>query len=216
MDPLPYNVTISSQAASLDYFPARDTTIDAGWNVTYSDGIQNIRYGPQGKGTACRQTSLLGARITFNWVGTAVYLYGNATSGSYKIRVDGSDITDLPSGQGGVLGVKTGMPYSNHSVVLIALGGGRVSFWYAEVTIGAGYPGFVALTFLDQWLTGVHIHRSPASTTTIPVVLENSDKTSFMANAFFTYSPVITSIEDTTTGWYVDSVVRSSKSKQSQ
>jgi hypothetical protein len=147
MEPLPYNITVSSSAASLKYSPARDTQIDWGWNITYSDGIYSSPYGPQGIGSAIHRTTNPGSTIELNWVGTAVYLYGNATRVSYQITVDSVDIGDV--GGQGLLGSKTELQYGEHSAVLTALGGSTVSFWYADVTIGVGYPEYVACTVMS-------------------------------------------------------------------
>ncbi|KAK7053007.1 hypothetical protein VNI00_004328 [Paramarasmius palmivorus] len=175
MNPLPYNVTLSSQSATLIYAPFRDATIDLGWNVTYSGGVRNTEGpnvpGPQGVGTPYRRTTNAGASVELRWIGTAIYLYGNATSGSYSITVDGSAIDDLPSGRDGLLGTKTGLAYSNHSVILTAVGGIEISFWYADVTIGVGYP------------------NASVKMKTIPTVNQGPDPSLFTANSFFTYRP---------------------------
>ncbi|KAL0575307.1 hypothetical protein V5O48_006658 [Marasmius crinis-equi] len=143
MDPLPYNVTLSSQTASISYSPAREGSIDAGWNSTYSAGSRDTGYGrPQGLGTNYHRTTLTGASLEFEWIGTAVYLYGNATAGSYSITVDGQDVgasNDVP--QGGLLGRKIGLKYGDHTAKLTVLGKGEVAFEYAQVTIGLGYTG---------------------------------------------------------------------------
>ncbi|KAF9262747.1 hypothetical protein L218DRAFT_380604 [Marasmius fiardii PR-910] len=144
-DPLPYNISISSQTASIIYIPARDTSIDAGWNSTYSAGAKDTGYGrDQGLGADSHRTSRSGASLEFSWVGTAVYLYGNAAAGSYGISVDNQDIgvaSDEAVPQGGLLGSKTGLQYGNHTVKLLARGLGEVGFQYAQATIGVGYSG---------------------------------------------------------------------------
>ncbi|KAL0574499.1 hypothetical protein V5O48_007474 [Marasmius crinis-equi] len=143
MDPLPYNITISSQTASILYSPTREGSIDAGWNSTYSSGSKDTGYGrPQGLGTDYHRTTRSGASLELRWVGTAVYLYGNATAGSYTITVDGQDVgasKNVP--QGGLLGRKTGLKYGDHTAKLTVLGKGEVAFQYARVTIGVGYTG---------------------------------------------------------------------------
>ncbi|KAJ8090313.1 hypothetical protein PM082_018909 [Marasmius tenuissimus] len=144
MDPVPYNITLSSQTATISYSPAREGPVNAGWNSTYSAGGRNGPNlpRPQGVGADYHRTSLAGASLELGWDGTAVYLYGKATAGSYRISVDGVDIgasNDVPTG--GLLGSKTGLKYGSHTVKLEVLGKGEVAFQYAEATIGVGYPG---------------------------------------------------------------------------
>ncbi|TCD68536.1 hypothetical protein EIP91_010461 [Steccherinum ochraceum] len=140
MDPLPYNVTISSQTASIVYAPNRDGDPTAGWNVTYSSGTSNtsVDHGvAQGVGTDSHWTVHDGASLQLSWVGTAAYLYGDATSASYSMDIDGQSVPSV--GQGGLLGSKTGLSYGNHTVTLITQGTDPVVFQYAEVTVGIGY-----------------------------------------------------------------------------
>ncbi|ESK83854.1 hypothetical protein Moror_13492 [Moniliophthora roreri MCA 2997] len=142
MDPLPYNVTISSQTASVLYSPDRDTTPDRGWNITYSHGATSTPYGPTGVGADYHRTSVSGATMQLSWVGTALYLYGNAAPGSYKIAVDNIELSELAADlQVGLLGSKTGLSYGSHTATLTVVGGSEVAFQYAEVTIGVGYQG---------------------------------------------------------------------------
>ncbi|KAF9262748.1 hypothetical protein L218DRAFT_845337, partial [Marasmius fiardii PR-910] len=142
-DLLPLNVTISSQTGTIQYLPAREGPVENGWNTSYSDGAVDTGYGrAQGVGTDYHRTSYAGATMEFGWTGTAVYLYGNATAGSYSITVDDEDInasSDVP--QGGLLGSKTRLTYGGHKVKLSVLGKGEVAFSYAQATIGAGKPG---------------------------------------------------------------------------
>jgi len=146
MDPLPYNITLSSQTATISYSPARDGAIDEGWNVSYNPGplktIQLER--PVGVGINYHRTTFPGASLEFGWEGTAVYLYGNATAGSYRISVDGVDTgTSNNVPQGGLLGSVAGLTYGSHTVKLDVLGKGEVAFQYAVATIGVGYLGWV-------------------------------------------------------------------------
>ncbi|KAH8108146.1 hypothetical protein BXZ70DRAFT_40551 [Cristinia sonorae] len=144
MDPLPYNITISSQTATISYLPARDGDSAAGWNLTYSQGTRDTGYGhPQGVGTDVRWTTLDGATMQLSWVGTAVYLYGQAFSASYTVDVDGdrSSFSSANVPQGGLLGSKTGLSYGNHTATLTTHGTGEVSLQFAQLTVGVGYPG---------------------------------------------------------------------------
>ena len=89
----PFNLTLSSQAAVLHYSPARDGPIESGWNVTYSDS-PDATYARQtlGRGANAHRTSVSGASVALDWVGTAVVVYGRAAAGEvgYTIAVDGN------------------------------------------------------------------------------------------------------------------------------
>lgn len=159
-DPLPYNVTISSQSAVVQYAPARDGALTAGWNVTYSSGTANTGFNaPQGVGTDSHQTTHDGATMQLSWVGTAVYLYGNATGASYSIDVDGSSIgsSEATVPQGGLLGSRMNLSYGRHTVTLTVHGTVAVSFQYAELTTGVGYIGYV---FARDYRTTSYSFRS--------------------------------------------------------
>ncbi|KAK7459526.1 hypothetical protein VKT23_009509 [Stygiomarasmius scandens] len=135
MDPLPCNVTLSSQTATITYSPFRDTNVTAGWNVSYVNGIK----GGIGVGDDFHQTSLKGASMEFSWIGTAVYLYGEGSPGSYRVFVDNFDIEATP--QIGVLGIKSDLDYGSHTVRLETVTNSQVIFRHAEVTIGVGFSG---------------------------------------------------------------------------
>ncbi|KAK7058654.1 hypothetical protein VNI00_002290 [Paramarasmius palmivorus] len=145
MDPIPYNVTISSRTASILYSPTRDTSLDKGWNVTYSNGVKDVGwFGKAGVGIGSHSTTTAGATMKLSWVGTAIYLYGeSAKATSYGISVDGVDVFgSSPSGSSfepGLLGLKTGLSYGSHTAELTVVGGDKVRFQHAIVTIGMGY-----------------------------------------------------------------------------
>ncbi|KAK1221982.1 hypothetical protein PQX77_015199, partial [Marasmius sp. AFHP31] len=142
-DPLPYNLTIPSQTASLYYYPPRgaNSTASNGWELWYS-AIDPPDWRRQGKGADFHKSTKAGAFVTFNWLGTAIYVYGTGTRESYKFSVDGQDIGQtFDVQQGGLLGSMTGMEYKEHSATLKVVGGEGLSLQYADLTIGLGYPG---------------------------------------------------------------------------
>ncbi|KAH8100275.1 hypothetical protein BXZ70DRAFT_179619 [Cristinia sonorae] len=144
MEPFPYNITVSSQTGTILYLPSRDGNASLGWNVTYSQGTSDTGYNhPQGVGVDSHQTTYDGATMQFSWIGTAMFLYGQADGASYTIDVDGdqSSSASVSVPQGGLLGSRTGLIYGNHTLTLTTHGTGQVSFQYAELTIGVGYPG---------------------------------------------------------------------------
>ncbi|KAK7464123.1 hypothetical protein VKT23_006287 [Stygiomarasmius scandens] len=146
MNPLPYNITLSSQTASFLYLPLRDGDLTKGWNTSYSGGVKDLGSGyPQGIGADTHRTSAA-ATMELNWTGTAICLYGDAIPGSYIIFVDNVDIGASIQSVTGLLGCKSNLEYGDHNVKLQVVGGHEVAFQYAELTIGVarvGYPGTV-------------------------------------------------------------------------
>ncbi|KAK1230525.1 hypothetical protein PQX77_006397 [Marasmius sp. AFHP31] len=143
-DPIPYNLTIPSQAASLTYSPLRTSSnnSDEGWVLSYSGGLVPGNYwGRKGIGADYHATTLKGSTVQISWIGTGIYFYGNATSDGYKIKVDGDDVQGADVPNGGLLGSKTGLQYKKHTSTLTVVGGKKVAFQYAQVTVGYGYPG---------------------------------------------------------------------------
>ncbi|KAL0068163.1 hypothetical protein AAF712_004823 [Marasmius tenuissimus] len=142
-DPLPYNLTIPSQTASLIYSPARGprTKASDGWELAYP-AVDSIGYQRQGRGADFHNTTRAEASITFGWLGTAIYVYGTGTRESYSFSVDGQNVGQtFDVLQGGLLGSMTGMQYKEHNATLKVVGGEMVAFQYADLTIGLGYPG---------------------------------------------------------------------------
>lgn len=95
--------------------------------------------------TDYHQTTYDGSTLRFSWTGIAIYLYGQAVAASFTIAVDGNASTSsgvtIPAG--GELGMRNGLTYGSHTVVLTTHGTGLVAFQDAEVTIGVGYAGYV-------------------------------------------------------------------------
>ncbi|THV01104.1 hypothetical protein K435DRAFT_854077 [Dendrothele bispora CBS 962.96] len=181
MELLPYNVTLSSQTAcSIRYNPAPNLSANqtTGWKVSYTDGVRDLDYGNDvGVGVDLHQSSLENATMELDWVGTAVYLYGDANVGSYTISVDdGEETPGTPIG--GLLGSKSSLQYGPHKISLRVVGGNLVSFQYAEATIGVGYP------------------QSSPQNTTILAVKEDGTR-----NDFFAYS---SNPSPGTEGWNVE------------
>ncbi|KAL0058725.1 hypothetical protein AAF712_014585 [Marasmius tenuissimus] len=143
VDLQPYNLTIPSQTASLIYSPPRGAHTDAsdGWELAYPI-VDNGRYERQGRGADFHNSTKAGASISFNWLGTAIYVYGTGTRDSYSFSVDGQNVSQTFNvQQGGLLGSMTGMQYKEHNATLKVVGREMVAFQYADLTIGLGYPG---------------------------------------------------------------------------
>ncbi|KAE9401139.1 hypothetical protein BT96DRAFT_856728 [Gymnopus androsaceus JB14] len=134
----PYNVTINSQTANLVYKPYKDGDLSGGWNLTYTLVPDGAAPETTANGTSYHRTTFPGASMALTFTGTDIYLYGNASAGSYSVAVDGGTATqganDVP--QGGLLDAVTSLSYGNHSVTLTSTGTNEVAFQYADVTIG--------------------------------------------------------------------------------
>ncbi|KAE9394472.1 hypothetical protein BT96DRAFT_186751 [Gymnopus androsaceus JB14] len=134
----PYNVTINSQTANLVYEPYKDGDPSGGWNLTYTLIPDGATPETTASGTSYHRTTFPGASMTLTFTGTDIYLYGNASAGSYSVSVDGGNATqganDVP--QGGLLDAVTNLSYGNHTVTLASTGTNEVAFQHADVTIG--------------------------------------------------------------------------------
>ncbi|KAE9388666.1 hypothetical protein BT96DRAFT_926935 [Gymnopus androsaceus JB14] len=138
----PYNVTINSQTANLFYEPYRDGEPSGGWNLTYTLIPDGAAPKTTANGTSYHRTTFPGASMALTFTGTDVYLYGNASAGSYSVSVDGGTVTQGANdvSQGGLLDAVTNLSYGNHTVTLASTGTNEVAFQYADVTIGT-IPG---------------------------------------------------------------------------
>jgi len=136
----PYNITITNHSPVVNYFPYRDGTLDAGWNLTCADSLESA-WSPTSFcfGESSHRSSFVGATLTILFEGTAIYLYGNATLSSYAIFVDGQDSTSFSSAlSSGLLGESIGMTFAKHTLTLTIIQPGLVSFSYAILTVGVG------------------------------------------------------------------------------
>ena len=78
--------------------------------------------------------------MLIDWAGTAVWVYGSASKGSYSVAIDeGTEVTG-EGDIGGLLFSQTGLPYGLHTIKL-AVNGGQVSISGAIITVGMGAPG---------------------------------------------------------------------------
>ncbi|KAE9401140.1 hypothetical protein BT96DRAFT_918984 [Gymnopus androsaceus JB14] len=133
----PYNVTINSQTANLFYEPYRDGDPSGGWNLTYTLVPDGAAPETTANGTSYHRTTFPGASMALTFTGTDIYLYGNASAGSYSISVDGGTATQGANdvSQGGLLDAVTSLSYGNHTVTLASTGTNEVAFQYTDVTI---------------------------------------------------------------------------------
>jgi len=142
MSPAPFNVTLSSQCATIKYLPFRDGPISTGWNVSYS-GTVDSTWSLQsfGSGTSVHRTTLAGATLQIDWLGTAIYLYGTSSSTSYTYTLDGVPTPAAPDSVGGLLASSINLPYGDHTAVLTVNAAQEVAFQGAVLTVGVGNEG---------------------------------------------------------------------------
>uniref|UniRef100_A0A0W0ETN1 Uncharacterized protein n=1 Tax=Moniliophthora roreri TaxID=221103 RepID=A0A0W0ETN1_MONRR len=139
MDPLPYNITLSSQSPAFVYNPshAENGTPEGAHNNGTVHGVVI------GVGEAYVQATHSLASMSLTWVGTAVYLYGFSTSPeSYWIEIDEGNARNLRvDPESNLLASVTGLSYGNHTISLHNndVGATLLTFHYAVLTIGIGY-----------------------------------------------------------------------------
>ncbi|ESK87237.1 hypothetical protein Moror_5825 [Moniliophthora roreri MCA 2997] len=139
MDPLPYNITLSSQSPAFVYSPshAENGTPEGAHNNGTVHGVVI------GAGEAYVQATHSLASMSLTWVGTVVYLYGFSTSPeSYWIEIDEGNARNLRvDPESNLLASVTGLSYGNHTISLHNndVGATLLTFHYAVLTIGIGY-----------------------------------------------------------------------------
>ena len=91
--------------------------------------------------TSAHRTTLPDASVRLDWIGTAIYLYGEATVGAYTILLDGST-ADLGTSAPGLLFSKSGLTYGAHTLTLrVVQGTTTTSVSSAIITVGMGEAG---------------------------------------------------------------------------
>jgi len=140
----PYNFTISDQSPLFQYLPFRDGPIQTSWNVTYAYD-QDSTWAPDtfiGAGPSSHRTQFVGASVQLDWVGTAVYLYGEGSQDGYTIELDGSwtNQTSTFLSTPGLLFSQSNLTYGPHTLVLqVVKSGATIS--NATITVGMGESG---------------------------------------------------------------------------
>jgi len=91
--------------------------------------------------TSAHRTTLPGASVRLDWIGTGIYLYGEASVGAYTIQLDGAT-ADLGASAPGLLFSKSGLTYGPHTLILrVVLGTSTTSISNAIITVGMGEDG---------------------------------------------------------------------------
>lgn len=86
--------------------------------------------------------------MLFEWIGTAVWLYGIAEPSAYTISNENNVNLTVPAQPLGANGVRllygeTGMDYGPHKIQLSVLGKSTVTIVSATVTVGVGPEKYV-------------------------------------------------------------------------
>jgi hypothetical protein len=94
-------------------------------------------------------------------VGTAIYLYGEASQGEYTIELDGTQTTPASSAPG-LLFSQSNLAYGSHTLVLqVVKSGATIS--NATITVGMGQAGYVSLSLkLKKEAYITHHHPAPS------------------------------------------------------
>ena len=84
----------------------------------------------------------MGAWAELDWIGTAIYLYGEGSQNGYTIELDGILTTQTPGvlNVPGLLFSQSGLTYGHHSLVLKVVQS-EATISYAIITVGMGEVG---------------------------------------------------------------------------
>ncbi|KAH9838010.1 uncharacterized protein C8Q71DRAFT_572658 [Rhodofomes roseus] len=139
----PYNISFDDKSPLLWYTPLRGIDNNGSSFCGTSRPEYDCWYAINTTGRASSYTtSVLGATVSLQWTGTAVWLYGEANA-TYQIGRTWNGSTILGEGTGtggGVLYAESGVSYGVHTVVLTVLEG-PVTIIGATITVGMGEPG---------------------------------------------------------------------------
>lgn len=165
----PYNITVLDQSPTFLYSPYRDGNLTDSWKVFYSNS-PDASYDPThnnsnlASGTSTHSTTMVGASVEIDFMGTAVSLAGSGTAGAYSTSLDnGQAIIGAPSD--GNLVSHSGLDYGTHTLVLNVIQNQQLNLTSALLTVGVGDPGyvfifseFVVLIFLSSTITNKKIN----------------------------------------------------------
>jgi hypothetical protein len=134
--PMPYNITLGTDSPTMRYQPGRDGPMLTSWNQTYSDSPD---WGdPTANSIGAHRTGLVGATLEIDWIGTAIYVYGNSTrTECYQITIDGGNFTGRSEG---TLASASNLTYNSHRFILTVLSD-KVWVRDAVLTVGMGNEG---------------------------------------------------------------------------
>lgn len=98
----PYNITLTDQSPTLEFYPNVTGSGDTAWNVSYSGSSWTTWSASalnNGVGVSKHWTNRSGSAISFQFYGTAFYVWGTLHSGSTTLTIDGMTIqtTEAPT-----------------------------------------------------------------------------------------------------------------------
>ncbi|KAJ7229701.1 hypothetical protein C8J57DRAFT_1370596 [Mycena rebaudengoi] len=134
------NITVTDQSPSWIYNPSREGVSSSSWQSSWT-GSPDSNYDSTHKttnvaaGTSSHFTTLAGAQVQIDFVGSAVSVYGQGTAGAYSTTLDsGNSITGSPVGS--MLVTYGGLnAATKHTLVLKAIQPQQLSLSYATFTI---------------------------------------------------------------------------------
>ncbi|KAJ6568718.1 hypothetical protein B0H19DRAFT_1065528 [Mycena capillaripes] len=134
------NITVTDQSPSWIYNPSREGVSSSSWQSSWT-GAPDSNYDSTHKttnvaaGASSHFTTLAGAQVQIDFVGSAVSLYGQGTAGAYSTTLDsGNFITGSPVGS--MLATYGGLnATTKHTLVLKAIQPQQLSLSYATFTI---------------------------------------------------------------------------------
>ncbi|KAI0639897.1 hypothetical protein C8Q77DRAFT_1225406 [Trametes polyzona] len=142
-----WTVSIDDTSSLISYLPHGDGGVgdqtSTGWQPWFSDsGGFNSAGGKDGLGMSYHVTALSGARLDFQFYGTGIALYGNASC-SYDVSVDGNT-QNLQAGGKGQLFAQDGLHEQMHHVSLTANASNSSRFWFDRVDVSRPLPSGIS------------------------------------------------------------------------
>lgn len=158
--PNTWNFTIDDTSSVITYSPFSDGDPVGGWETYFSSsGFWNGSPGEEAIGDSLHITSRSNASLSFEFRGTAVYLYGNA-SAPYTVSVDNQPTTQSPT-SGDLLYSVTGLQQDTHHLNLTILpSNSSQRLWFDKAVISDSLPtgtsGLIPQVIDNQNTTALH------------------------------------------------------------
>ncbi|KAF9268182.1 hypothetical protein L218DRAFT_1073523 [Marasmius fiardii PR-910] len=170
----PYNFSIPDSSPTFIYYPTREGgDLKSGWRSFYSNSPDSAfdSTNPtenKASGISSHSTSMQGASLEINFLGTAIWIYGSGSAGAYTTRLNDRDPVDgQPSPSNGLLASYSGLDYKAHTFSLNVTQAQSLNITSATMEVGVGKQG------------------ASVKDRTIPAVSVNSDGSSVLNTAYF-------------------------------
>ncbi|KAG7449415.1 uncharacterized protein BT62DRAFT_917966 [Guyanagaster necrorhizus] len=185
MAPNLYNLTVLDQSPTFIYSPYREGDLNSSWKVFYSNSPDSSYDSTHNSdnlasGTSLHSTTLQGASLQISFVGTAIYLSGSGTAGSYSTTLDGGDAVD-GNPANGYLVSHDGLDYEAHTLVLNTTSTLQLNVTSALMTVGVGDEGAEQIHGLNHPL-----EHSATITDTKHLAIDVASDGSTSLDSFFT------------------------------